>query len=59
MATRLPPPSADWLSGRELREMADDFERFETIIDDGVGRNLCPVALDWVNEPLLRAANGL
>jgi len=58
MATRRPPPSADWLSGREMREMADDFERFKTIIDDGVGRGLCSVALNWVNEPLLRTTSG-
>ena len=58
MATRLPPPSADRLSGREMREMADDVERFKTIIDDGVVRGLCSVALTWVNEPLRRTANG-
>lgn len=53
MATRLPPPSADRLSGREMREMADDVERFKTIV-----RGLCSVALTWVNEPLRRTANG-
>ena len=31
-----------------------DFERFTRIIDDGVRRGLCSVALNWVNEPLLR-----
>jgi radical SAM protein with 4Fe4S-binding SPASM domain len=31
-----------------------DFDRFARIVDDGVRRGLCSVALNWVNEPLLR-----
>lgn len=30
------------------------FEKFKVIIDDGVARGLCSIALNWVNEPLLR-----